>query len=168
MHARVQNAVGFDRHQRSHLTEPLATTLRDVVPSVRAGQFGFQLRDDRQTRLGDPLRQCVVDFQRSVRHASRSGTDDHATIDTLQVFRVGIRHVSQVDQWQRDDVLRTFHAAFSSAMMALTISMAFSGVTCPYTFSLTSITGAKPQAPKQETVSTVNIMSSVVCLASLN
>ena len=36
------------------------------------------------------------------------------------------------------------------------------GVIAGYTFSLTVMTGARPQAPRQETVSTVNRRSSVV------
>ena len=46
--------------------------------------------------------------------------------------------------------------------MSSMISLAFSGVMAGWTWSLTVHTGASPQAPRQDTVSTVNSMSSVV------
>ena len=55
------------------------------------------------------------------------------------------------------------HYSHSPSLSSSIISTALSGVIFGCTLSFTVITGARPQAPRHDTISIVNIISSVVC-----
>ena len=64
-------------------------------------------------------------------------------------------------------IAKKLHLSEANSCNSLINSLAFSGVMAGCTTSLTVQTGASPQAPRQDTVSTVNIISSVVGFASV-
>jgi len=140
----IQDAFRFNRDQRAHLAEALAAAAGEVHADLVAGQrcAVVAVIDNLQTRRTALAQQGLEHPQGAVRHAARAGTDDDAPNGALG-------H-------------RITHFAPSSARMPSRTATALSGVIWPWTASSITSTGARPQAPRHDTVSTVTSRSGVV------
>ena len=153
----VHHAHRLDVHERAHLAEAVAAAHLDV-------QALFLVRVVLQSDIDlQPARfalrfEIVIDLHRAAGDAARARADEdrrHLTALRKVVFCFRAQGAEFFS-------CQSAHERTSSLRMESSSSMARSGSILAWTSPSTVMTGAKPQAPRHATVSSVNKPSSEV------
>ena len=143
----VDDAVRFDADEGTHLAESLASALGDVVGAGVdvVGGVVFEVDFNLLTGSFEFIHEGFTDFKGTVCDASCTAADDDSAGDFS-----GFRFV----------IADAFFDVGGSEFCHYATSL--DSFACLASSSSMTMTGARPQAPRQLTVSTVNIMSSVL------
>ena len=112
----------------------------------------------RQSPLGTLLPQVLIHLHGPAGDTARTGTDQHVQGRSAPFQRLRRLFVHGAEALP----CQLAHSAASFPRMASNSASAVSGVILAYTSPSTVITGARPQAPRQATVSSVNTPSALV------
>ena len=157
LHPDIHHTQRLDMHQRSHLAEAVAATHLDVQALLRVTVVG-QAHIHLQSPLGTLLPQVLIHLHGPAGDTARTGTDQHVQGRSAPFQRLRRLFVHGVEALP----CQLAHSAASFPRMASNSASAVSGVILAYTSPSTVITGARPQAPRQATVSSVNTPSALV------
>ena len=152
----VHNAHGLDVDQGAHLAEAVAAAHLDVQALFLVGVV-LEADVHRQVPAFALGPEVFIDLHGAAGDAAGTGADQHGG-GLLAAAQGPLGLVAQV----AERVAGELHWAASSFRIFSSSSRALVGDILAWTSPSTVITGARPQAPRQATVSRVNMPSSLV------